>query len=58
MVTKTFYLFEQLEFDYVLFKEPSMDGSNTAVDSNNLITVDDVVKRSLKKITKLLGNIF
>ena len=57
MVTKPSKKFEQLEVDYVLFKEPSMNGSNTAYDSSNVVTVDDVLKRSLKIITKLLEDI-
>ena len=45
--------FEQLEVDCVLFKEPSMNGSNTNTDPSNVITVEDVVKKKFEKDNKI-----
>jgi len=46
---KLLIFFEQLEVDYVLFNEPSMNGSNTTTDSSNVMVVDDFSKRKFKK---------
>lgn len=34
-----------------------MNGSNTNTDPSNVITVDDVVKKKFKRITKLVEDI-
>jgi len=46
---KLLIFFEQLEVDYVLFNEPSMNGSNTTIDSSNVMVVDDVSKMKFEK---------
>ena len=51
---KLLIFFEQLEVDYVLFKEPSMNGSNTTTDSSNVMIVDDVVKKKFEKDNKIV----
>jgi len=51
---KLLIFFEQLEANYVLFKEPSMNGSNTTIDSSNVMIVDDVVKKKFEKDNKIV----
>ncbi|KAK4737007.1 hypothetical protein R3W88_000704 [Solanum pinnatisectum] len=46
---KLLIFFEQLEVDYVLFNEPSMNGSNTTIDSSNVMVVDDIAKKKFEK---------
>jgi len=46
---KLLIFFEQLEVDYVLFKEPSMNGSNTTIESSNVMIVDDIAKKKFEK---------
>lgn len=46
---KLLIFFEQLEVDYILFNEPSMNGSNTTIDSSNVMVVDDVAKKKFEK---------
>ena len=46
--------FGRLEVYYVIFKEPSLNGSNTTTDSSNVITVDDIVKTKVEKDNKIV----
>ena len=50
---KHLIFFEKLEVDNVLFKEPSMNGSNTTTNSSNFITVNDPVKKKFEKDNKI-----
>lgn len=48
---KDLIFFKQLEVDYIIFNEPFMNSSNTTVDSSNVMAINSVAKKNLKRIT-------
>ena len=46
---KLLIFFGQLEIDHVLFNEPPADGSNTTVDSIDVVAIDNDAKKKFEK---------